>query len=101
MRRATMAIAMVALWALAGCGGFTRAGYETIHVGDEMADVRAALGAPTETVADGVEGPADTWWVYDSQGPRFYRAIVRLRNGKVVGTSWYDAQRDCPPLPGE
>jgi len=101
-RRASILWGVAALLAgVAGCGGFSRADYETLHMGDTPAEVTAALGEPTTRVAPAGDGPAETWWVYDSEGARFYRAIIRLRDGKVVGKSWYDSRRACPPLPGE
>jgi hypothetical protein len=95
MRRNSLILATLAVLIVsAGCNRFARQRYETVYVGQPAADVRRALGRPTSQ--DGDE------WLYVHDSPPYYRAVIRISDGKVAGKSWsYDRPRaDGDQRPG-
>ncbi len=67
---------------LAGCQQkFTRQNYDTIYIGQPAQQVEMTLGKP--------DVKFDSQWNYINEEP-FYKAIIKIENGKVADKSWAD-----------
>jgi len=69
---------------LAGCQQkFTRQNYDTIYIGQPAHQVEMSLGKPDVQFSNE--------WNYINEEP-FYKAIIKIQDGKVVDKSWADEQ---------
>jgi hypothetical protein len=106
MKSITYLLVLAAL-AAAGCttsrGKFTRENYETLYYGQSAPEVQQAIGKPAlqeidrrnadiEKYAKDTENPTREEldrWEYHHEAP-YYKAVIFLHNGQVVGWEWYD-----------